>query len=61
MKNFMREHKILNAVICIVVLVISLFLIITGQPQIGITGTIKMLIGLLGLVSLLGYYNSFYK
>lgn len=61
MKNFASEHKVLNAIICIAVFVISLFLIITGQPQIGIPGTIKMLIGVVGLVSLLAYYNSFYK
>lgn len=61
MKNFMKDHKLLNAIICIVILVVSLFLIITGQPQIGIPGTIRMLIGLAGLVILLGYYNSFYK
>lgn len=61
MKNFMRDHKILNAIICIAVLVVSLLLIITSQPQIGITGAIKMIVGVIGLVSLLGYYNSFYK
>lgn len=61
MKNFMRDHKILNAIICIAVLVVSLLLIITSQPQIGIPGAIKMIVGVIGLVSLLGYYNSFYK
>ncbi len=61
MKNFMKEHKIINAIVCILVLAISLFLIITGQPQIGIPGTIKMLVGIAGLVCLLAYYNSFYK
>lgn len=61
MKNFLSEHKILQAILCAAVLIISLVLVITGQKNVGVPGIVQMLIGLAGILGLLGYYNSFYN
>ncbi len=61
MKEFMSDHKIINMLICIIVFGVSLFLVITGHKETGMSGLIQMLIGTFGIIGLLGYYNSFYK
>ena len=55
------NRKILTAIICLLILIVSIFLVITGQKQIGTIGLLKMLIGIAGILALLGYYNSFYN
>ncbi len=52
--------KILN-VIYVIVFIVSMYLLIIGQRDISGTGLIKMLIALVGVLSLLYIYNRKYK
>lgn len=61
MESKIRVKKYLRILLCIACFVLSLVLVFIGQRDIGIRGSVKMLTGLVGLVALLGYYNSFYN
>ena len=61
MKRFLAQHKILQAVLCVLFFIAGMALIILGQKEIGLYGIAKMLLGLAMLLALLGYFNSFYN
>ncbi len=48
-------------IIMVLVFLVCLFLIITGQKEIGLVGLSKELVGLAGLLGLLYVYNRRYK
>ena len=56
-----NAKKILIGIIVAVIFVASVALVVVGQKHIGPKGLGMMMVGLLGLVSLLGLYNSQYK
>lgn len=60
-KEYMSEHKIVNAFICVVIMVICLIAVVMGHKNIGPSGLMQMLMGMFGLIGVLAYYNSFYK
>lgn len=54
-------NNVLKNVIMILVFIVCLALIITGQRTVSAEGLIKELIGLVGLLTLLYVYNRQYK
>lgn len=56
-----RMKKILTGVIILIVFIVCVALVVTGQRNIGASGLITQLIGLAGLVFLLWLYNRQYK
>lgn len=56
-----QMNKWIGKIICAIVFVVCLILIIVGQRNIGLAGLGIMLMGLSGLITLLGYYNSTQK
>lgn len=53
--------KLFVGVLCFIVFVISLGLIVVGQRNIGPAGLGTMMVGLVGLVGLLWFYNRKYR
>lgn len=53
--------KVVKAIVILVVFIICMVLVITGQRHVGPGGLITMLVGLGGLVVLLWLYNRQYK
>lgn len=56
-----KTRKLVTALLVIVVFVVCLALIITGQRNVGLAGLIRMLAGLAGLIFLLWLYNRRHK
>lgn len=54
-------QKIVVGCVCLVIFVVSLMLVIIGQRNIGPTGLGTMMLGLVGLIGLLWYYNRKYR
>lgn len=53
--------KGLTAVVVIIIFVICVALVVTGQRHIGATGLLRQLSGVMGLIVLLYLYNRKYK
>lgn len=53
--------KWIKSILSLVVFIISIVLIIVGQKNIGPTGLVLMLIGLVGVLVLLYLYNRIYR
>ncbi len=50
-------NKWLARIIAIVLFIVFMALIVTGQRTVGVPYLIRMLVGLLGLLAMLFYYN----
>lgn len=61
METKRKVKKYLRILLCTVCFVLSFVMVFIGQRDIGISGSAKMIAGLVGLIALLGYYNSFYN
>ncbi|MEF9946016.1 MAG: hypothetical protein RR869_08035 [Lachnospiraceae bacterium] len=49
--------KWITRIACLIIFAICLGLIITGQRTVGVLYLVKMLVGLLGILGLLFFYN----
>jgi len=55
MGEYTKQRLIM--VVCLVIFVLCMWLVVTGQKTIGFPGLGKMMLGLAGLLGLLWYYN----
>lgn len=56
-----KTKKIVSGIIYLIIFIASLTLVIVGQRNVGLQGTLVMLVGLAGLIFLLYRYNKKYK
>lgn len=54
-------NSVAKNIIMIIAFIVCLFLVIDGQKVVSVTGLVKELIGLAGLLTLLFVYNRRYK
>lgn len=59
--KFLSDKKWLCGLLSTAVFLFCLWLIITGQAIVGIVSLLKMIVGLVGLLVLLYFYNKSYE
>lgn len=50
-------NKWIERILCLVIFIVCIALIVTGQRTIGVRNLLQMLVGLAGVLGLLFYYN----